>query len=600
MLGLETEYLVAFIPSNSPPPRWLLLNAVEEAILKFGPVCEAESGGYFLANGGAVSFESRRARRDNPVLEFATPECTDPWEILRYVRAEEILLGRIATYAERTLRRHGYPGRAVFGRSNADWPGRTLGSQENYWIAWRDSWLSAGLGALVAGLLGLALAGLEGFFFLSAHAVLRGATVVRRIVRSRHGRFFRALAWCGTQCARIPLPCPGALWREVHHFARHAVVACVEPVLSFFLLRKLTRDLVPFLATRQVLSGTGALVFDGGTAPLHLSARAAQLTKTWGVSLGQRGKSIFDLKPFVRDPLSLLRRRKRLCVAGADSLMCETARFLSMGTTALVLTMLEEGQRFPEARLYDGVRAWRRVSAQGPHATIRTVDTRERTALEIQRLYLARAKEHFADAPEGSLPDQVIRLWEGALACIEESPASLWGQVDWATKKMLLDNLVFAHGDWKRFGAYGVMFDALRRRIADDAALSGIDREAVRLCLGPRGVRKFAPLLEDGEEFARQRVLYLAAAKLTHGFHEVSRRGGYFEQLRADGDIPALIDEEDAARAMTEPPAKTRAAIRARAIALARDPSDMRASWDAIRVNSLNMRVTMRDPLLTL
>jgi hypothetical protein len=375
------------------------------------------------------------------------------------------------------------------------------------------------------------------------------------------------------------------------------VVACVEPVLGFLLLRKLASDLVPFLATRQVLSGTGALVFDGRTAPLHLSARAAQLTKTWGVSLGQRGKSIFDLKPFVRDPLSVLRRRKRLCVAGADSLMCETARFLSMGTTALVLTMLEEGQRFPEVRLCDGVRAWRRISAHGPHAPVRNRDTRERTALEIQRMYLARAKEHFAGVPEGSLPDQVIRLWEGALECTEDNPASLWGQVDWATKKMLLDSLVFSHGDWKRFGAYGVMFDALRRRLPDEAALSGIDREAVRACLGPRA---FAPLLEDGEEFARQRVLYLAAAKLTHCFHEVSCRGGYFEQLRADGDIPTLIDEEDGARAMTEPPTDTRAAIRARAIALARDPSDVRASWDTIRVNSIKMRVTMRDPLLTL
>ncbi len=51
---------------------------------------------------------------------------------------------------------------------------------------------------------------------------------------------------------------------------------------------------------------------------------------------------------------------------------------------------------------------------------------------------------------------------------------------------------------------------------------------------------------------------------------------------------------------MTQPPASTRAAIRARAIALARDRSDVRASWDAISVDSLKMRVTMRDPLLTL
>ncbi len=600
VLGLETEYLVAFVPSRSPPPRWLLLNAVEEAILKLGPVCEAENGGYFLANGGAVSFESRRERRDNPVLELATPECTDPREILRYVRAEEILLGRVAASAERTLRRHGYPGRVVFGRSNTDWPGRTLGSQENYWVSWRDPWGWALAGAAAAGLLGMVLACVDAFFFLAAHAALKLSTFVRRTLRGRRNLVCRGLLRAGGWAARLPLPRLGPWWQGLQRLVRRVLVACAEPVLGRLVLRKLTPDLAPFLATRQVFSGGGALEFGGATAPLHLSARAARITSIWGVSLGQRGKAVFDLKPLVRDPLSLLRRRKRLCVAGADSLMCETARFLSMGTTALVLTMLEEGQRFPEVRLCDPVRSWRRVSAEGPHAGLRNRDTRVRTALEIQRLYLGRAMSHFAGAPEGSLADQVLRLWKSVLERIEDDPASLWGQVDWATKKMLLDGLVFSHGDWKRYGAYGALFDAVRRRLPEDAALAGLDRETVRLCLGPRGVRAFAPLLEDGEEFARQRALYLAGAKLNFGLHEISRRGGYYQQLRAAGEVPALIDEEEGALAMTQPPANTRAAIRARAIALARDPSDMRASWDAIRVNSLKMRVTMRDPLLTL
>ena len=600
MLGLETEYLVAFVPLRSPPSRWLLLNSVEEAILKLGPACEAENGGYFLANGGAVSFESRRERRDNPVLELATPECTDPWQILRYVRAEEVLLGRVAASAERTLRRHGHPGRVVFGRSNTDWLGRTLGSQENYWIAWRDPWGRALAGAAAAGSLALVLACVDAFFFLAAHAAFKLSAFVRRSLRGGRNGVYLGLLRAGGRAARLPLSRAGVWWQGLQRFIRQVLVAGVEPVLGRLVLGNLTRDLAPFLATRQIFSGGGALQFDGTEGPLRLAARAARITRLWGVSLGQRGKAAFDLKPFVREPLSLLRRRKRLCVAGADSLMCETARFLSMGTTALVLTMLEEGARFPEARLSDPVRSWRRVSACGPHAALRNRDTRARTALEIQRLYLGRAMMHFAGAGEDSLAGQVLRLWKDMLERIENAPASLWGRVDWATKKMLLDGLVFSHGDWKRYGAYGVLFDKVRRRLPEDAPLTGIDRETVRLCLGPRGVRAFAPLLEDGEEFARQRALYLAAAKLNFGLHEISRRGGYHQQLRAAGEIPALIDEEDAARAVTQPPASTRAAIRARAIALARDRSDVRASWDAISVDSLKMRVTMRDPLLTL
>ena len=64
VLGLETEYLVSFVPIHEDPPRWLLLTAVEEAIVRVERVCTAESGGYFLANGGAVSFESRFERRE--------------------------------------------------------------------------------------------------------------------------------------------------------------------------------------------------------------------------------------------------------------------------------------------------------------------------------------------------------------------------------------------------------------------------------------------------------------------------------------------------------------------------------------------------------
>jgi hypothetical protein len=80
----------------------------------------------------------------------------------------------------------------------------------------------------------------------------------------------------------------------------------------------------------------------------------------------------------------------------------------------------------------------------------------------------------------------------------------------------------------------------------------------------------------------------------------VSRRGGYFQQLRSAGEVISLVDQEEAAVARCVPPAATRAAIRGRAIALAPDPRDLEASWDTIRVNSLNLTVTIRDPLVHL
>jgi hypothetical protein len=136
----------------------------------------------------------------------------------------------------------------------------------------------------------------------------------------------------------------------------------------------------------------------------------------------------------------------------------------------------------------------------------------------------------------------------------------------------------------------------LKERLPAGTPLAGLDTAGARAALGPRQRRLFEPLLADEEEFGRQRAVYLAASKVEFAYHEVSRRGGYFQQLREAGDILSLVDDDDALAAQLRPPPRTRAAIRGRAIALAADPRDLEASWETIRVNSLRLSVTIRDP----
>ena len=592
MVGLETEYIVSFIAARGEPPRWQLLAAVDDAIRRVGRVCEAEQGGYFLANGGAVSFENRSARRDNPVLELATPECKDALEALRYVRSQELFLQQAAAHAERILRRQGYVGRVIFGRGNTDWRGEALGTQENYWVAWRDPWPAACAGALLCAALGAACLLLSGVFFFAAHSVVCAAAAVRRASR-RHGVLRQ---WAR---ARAPVSQPPAAraWERAGMRLLHATVGVAEPLLDLVLLRRLRRELMPFLVTRQVFSGAGALVFGQRDAPLELCARAPRLSRVCGVSVGQRGKAVFDLKPFIRDPLGLLRGQGRLCIAGGDSLMSEAALLLAVGTTSLVLAMIEAGERFPTAQFIEPVDVWREVSAGGPLTRIITTGNRPRSALEIQQIYLARARAFFADAPAESPARQILRLWEAVLECLAENPATLWGQVDWVTKKTLLDGLVFTQGGWRSFGRWGRLLTELRRRLPPEKALGDLDAAGARELLGPRAARDFGVSLDDPLEFIRRRDLFLAAHKLVCRYHEVSRRGGYFQTLRREGDVPALVDRADAQAALSEPPRETRAAIRGRIIALAADPADVRASWERIRVHSLGISVTIRDPL---
>jgi hypothetical protein len=225
---------------------------------------------------------------------------------------------------------------------------------------------------------------------------------------------------------------------------------------------------------------------------------------------------------------------------------------------------------------------------------------RTASALDIQRYYLKRARKFFASAPPGSLPDQILKLWAGTLASLAENPAYLWGQVDWVTKKTLLDRIVFPASSWKTLNRWGALFETLRFSVPHPLWLSRLSCRQVSAVLGPWRRRAFAPLLADEREYQRQRALYLAAAKLELRYHEVSRRGGYFQQLRQEGEIVSLVDDDDALAAQREPPAGTRAAIRGRAIALAEDPRDLEASWETIRVNSLKLSVTIRDPLVHL
>ncbi len=593
---------MSFLPARDEPPGWLVLNAVEEAIVKTGRVCEAAGGGYFLANGGAVSFESRLERRDNPVLELATPECSDPWELVRYIRAQEPFLACVAEHSERVLKRHGFPGRTIFGRSNTDWGGQPLGSHENYWVRWRDPWPLALLCVVVAVLVSWAISLLNGFFFIVAHLAVRLGTLLRRRLRqTAPGRRLLALAeqarglW-----ASAGLPRAAFLWQRSGRALLRLLLGVVEPVVDRLFLGRLRTELVPFLATRQVFSGGGNLVYQSGGTPLHLSARAGYLRRSAGLSFGQRSKAVFDVKPLLRDPLSALRGRLRLCIAGGDSLMADTAILLTAGTTSLVLTMLEAGERFEEVHLPSPLEAWRRVSAGGALTRLRVRNGEELNALGVQQAYLQRAKRFFAASPPGSLPDQIIRLWEGVLSCLSENPASLWGQVDWVTKKVLLDRIVFPGGDWKDLRRWGELFTDLKRSMPQTGWLSQLTCATAQAHLGPWRRRVHAPLLACEELFGQGRALFLSAAKLQVRYHEVSRRGGYFQQLRAAGEVPSLVGDEEAAAAQREPPARTRAAIRGRAIALARDPWDLEASWDTIRVNSLNLSVTIRDPLVHL
>lgn len=88
LLGMETEYAVnGMTRDGTPVDRSRLVQQMLVMARQHYPhLRDGSGGGLFLANGGRLYMD----RGAHP--EFATPECDDPHEVVRYVRAGEALL----------------------------------------------------------------------------------------------------------------------------------------------------------------------------------------------------------------------------------------------------------------------------------------------------------------------------------------------------------------------------------------------------------------------------------------------------------------------------------------------------------------------------
>jgi proteasome accessory factor A len=126
VMGMETEYAVTGIPEGgegSARSR-LIERMLSLARNSYPHLRDWSSQGLFLANGARLYVD----RGEHP--EFATPECQDPWEVLRYVRAGEALLLSLARQARWAGE---FPEVAVL-RANVDYlrGGTTWGCHESY------------------------------------------------------------------------------------------------------------------------------------------------------------------------------------------------------------------------------------------------------------------------------------------------------------------------------------------------------------------------------------------------------------------------------------------------------------------------------------
>ena len=165
-------------------------------------------------------------------------------------------------------------------------------------------------------------------------------------------------------------------------------------------------------------------------------------------------------------------RYRRLHVIVGDANLAEVATLLKVGTTSLVLAMIEDnvsGTR--DLDLADPVAAMHQVSFDRTLARpLEMSDGSTATALDIQWELFSLARKYADDRGlecmgNVTVGEEVLRRWEMVLQGLETDPMSLSRQLDWVAKLRLLDGYRQRHGcgwDDHRLAAMDLQYHDLR------------------------------------------------------------------------------------------------------------------------------------------
>ncbi|MDR1999425.1 MAG: proteasome accessory factor PafA2 [Frankiaceae bacterium] len=204
---------------------------------------------------------------------------------------------------------------------------------------------------------------------------------------------------------------------------------------------QIVKHLVPFFATRQVICGAGRVGIgaEGRAAGFQLSQRADFFEVEVGLETTLK-------RPIVNtrdEPHADAEKYRRLHVIIGDANLAELSTYLKVGSTALVLSMIEEGFLGQGMILQDPVAALRSISHD---PTLRQVveleDGRRLTGVQIQLEYHQLASKFVEDrlgADADPQTSDVLQRWDDALTRLEQDPMSLAGELDWVAKLRLLE-----------------------------------------------------------------------------------------------------------------------------------------------------------------
>src|SRR5882724_878930 len=199
--------------------------------------------------------------------------------------------------------------------------------------------------------------------------------------------------------------------------------------------------LTPFLVSRQVITGSGRVgIGPSGDEPgFQLSQRSDYIEVEVGLETTLK-RGIINTRD---EPHADADRYRRLHVIIGDANLAETSTYLKVGTTALILDMIESGIRFDQLRMADPVRAVHAISHDPTlKTTVELSGGKKFTGLDIQFAYHELARKFVDDRLGEDVDEQtrdVLARWESVLTRLDADPMQLADELDWVAKLRLLN-----------------------------------------------------------------------------------------------------------------------------------------------------------------
>ncbi len=453
LIGIETEYAPVFVDGaliahEDIPTARVVYQAIVDIIRHDQPsaVGMYDQDQVFLANGGAISFESHPAVQSQPggLVEIATPEVRSVSDLIACQRAMDELVSEAAS-------RVNLNAEVRVLKNTSDAVGHVYGCQENY-----EAVVARGLWLVIYRAFVLLLWAIQCVSFILAIPILGLATFASVLVRyfnrssepktpGRNDIFSSMPAWTlGLMIQTLRLI----------HFPSVIVLRFVGNHVAF---RPQRKYLTALLVSRLALASTGELDADGR---FRLSAKAMSVdcVADIGGFSGERpifvyghwlsqlcAKSFFSLA----SAKALMARKQRLQIGLSDSNLCDLAEYVKVGSVSLVLDMIERGDTKGLPKLYRPLRSLHRINCDWNLVSKVRTSRGELSAIEIQRLYHREASRFVAsvDASDRGEALDILRYWRDAVDLIAQfrkdasalEPAL--GRIDWMSKLWMLNQL---------------------------------------------------------------------------------------------------------------------------------------------------------------